>query len=185
MAYGLSKYKFAGDMRWDVKRADGVIKDYFKAFPSLHQFLEYMGCFGLWNGYIMTIEPFFRKRFFADVKAYTREQIDAHIADIKFDKTLGHIHRASKNMVIQGTAADMAKLSLCMLYWKIHDGEEDLSDQVKLVCQVHDQNDTQATDEYASTWAPILERTMEEAALFIIPNGLLRAETTCSPVWTK
>lgn len=185
MAYGLSKYKFASDMRWDVKRAQAVIDDYFKAFPGLKQMLDFMGNFGLWNGYIMTLEPFLRKRWLPDVKYYTREQIDAHIDDIKFDKTLGHMHRASKNMPIQGTAADMAKLSLVMLYWKLHDEVEDLSDRVHLVCQVHDQNDTHARDDYADTWSPVLEKTMEEATLFIIPNGLLRAETTISPVWTK
>lgn len=185
MAYGLSKYKFAGDMRWEVKRAEAVIESYFKAFPGLKAMLDFMGNFGLWNGYIMTMEPFFRKRYFPDVEHYSREMIDAHISDVKFDKTLGHIHRASKNMIIQGTAADMAKLSLVMLYWKLHDGPEDLSDRVHLACQVHDQNDTRAREDYADTWAPVLERTMEEAALFIIPNGLLRAERTISPVWTK
>lgn len=79
----------------------------------------------------------------------------------------------------------MAKLSLCMLYWKLHDGEQDLSDKVHLVCQVHDQNDTQCVDSYSRVWSPVMEKAMEDAGQFIIPNGLLRAETTVSPFWTK
>lgn len=104
MAYGLSKYKFAGDMRWSVKRAEEVINAYFKAFPRLKRTLDYLGNFGLWHGYIITVEPFFRKRYFPDWKHYTTEEIQAHIDDIKYDKTLGHMQRASKNMPIQGEA---------------------------------------------------------------------------------
>lgn len=184
MAYGLSKYKFAGDMRWEIKRAEGVINDYFRTFPSLGKWLTYLGHMGVLHGVSTTMAPFFRKRWFPDWELH-KSGIEAHIKDIKYDHELGKIERASKNHPIQGTAADMCKLSMVLIYWELHDGDEDLSDKVHLVCQVHDQNDTVADDDYADTWMPVMDRVMHKAALFIIPNGLLRAETSRNPVWSK
>jgi DNA polymerase-1 len=184
MAYGMSKFKLAGDMRWSNDKAEGVINDYFRTFKKLGYLLTYLGQFGLHRGFIQTIAPFFRKRWFPDHKYFTPADIEAHIKDIKWDKTLGHIERQSKNMPIQGTSADITKLSLCMMYWKIHD-ELQVEDKVHLVCQVHDQNDTVCADDYVDTWSPIMEQCMLDAALFVIPNGLLRVEMSTSPVWTK
>lgn len=182
LAYGMSEYKLSGELNIDVKSAKKLIQDYFKAFPSIGGTLGYLGNFGVRNGYIQTIAPFFRKRWFPYWR-YSRSKVDAHIAKIQYDATLGSIERASKNMPIQGTAGDMAKLSLLMLYNFIHDN--DLSDRVKLVMQVHDQNTTIVRDDYTEEWKTHMDRIMREAAAFIIPNGLLGAETTISPCWTK
>lgn len=183
MAYGMSKFKLAGDMRWTIQRADSVIINYFRQFPKIGGTLTYLGRFGLNHGYIMTIAPFFRKRWFPKW-AENRMQVDAHIADVRYNGALGSIERESKNMPIQGTSADITKLSLCMLYWKIHD-ELHCEDDVYLAMQIHDQNDTVATDRFAEEWQGHLEQCMVDAGLFIIPNGLLRVEAGISPVWTK
>lgn len=182
-AYGMSEYKLAGDMRWSTDRARGVLKDYFAKFNGIGGMLDYLGRFGVTRGWIQTIAPFFRIRWFphwTDNKA----GIDAHLRDIKRDSRLAEIERASKNMPIQGSQADIAKLSLVMLYWKIHD-ELMIEDKVHLVCQVHDANDTRCHKDYADTWSPIVTQVMEEASLYVIPNGLLRSETSITPVWSK
>lgn len=98
---------------------------------------------------------------------------------------LGEIERASKNMPIQGTSADITKLALCMLYWEIFDGPELLVDKVRLVMQVHDQVDSNSKEDYAPVWAKRQTELMEEAAKFIIPSGLLKAETTITSRWEK
>jgi DNA polymerase I-like protein with 3'-5' exonuclease and polymerase domains len=144
--------------------------------------LNGLGKFGVMNGYIQTYAPFFRKRWFPYWR-YAKSRIRDHISKVQYDGTLGSIERASKNTPIQGTAGDMAKLSLVYIYNYIHDNN--LSDKVKLVMQVHDQDTTQARVDYAEEWKPQLDLLMRESAKFIIPNGLLGAETTISPVWTK
>ena len=56
---------------------------------------------------------------------------------------------------------------------------------VKLVMQVHDSIDSICPREFAPQWAKDLKRLMEEAALEIIPEGLLKADIGISDVWTK
>lgn len=182
-AYGMSKYKLAGDMRWPVKQAEGVLTDYFAKFSGIGSMLDYLGMMGVTYGVIQTIAPFFRKRWFPKW-GDNRMGIDAHLLDVKYDQSLGSIERASKNQPIQGTQADIIKLSLVMLYWKIHD-ELMLEDKVHLVCQVHDQNDTRVRNGFMDEWMPIMDAVMCEASLYVIPNGLLRSETSKFPVWTK
>lgn len=182
LAYGMSKYKLASTLQINVKEADKLIQDYFKAFPKIGALLTSLGRFGVTRGYIQTISPFFRKRWFPYWK-YAQRNIQNHIREVQYDATLGSIERASKNMPIQGTAGDMAKLSLLMLYNFIH--ENGLSDKVRLVMQVHDQNTTQAHKSISEYWSNEMDRIMRDAAKFLIPNGLLKAETTISPHWTK
>lgn len=184
LAYGMSKYKLSSDLRITVYAAEELMNDYFRTFPKIGSLLSQLGYFGVRKGYIQTIAPFFRKRWFPYWK-FVRSNIDAHIRDIKYDPTLGAIERASKNMPIQGTAGDMAKLSLLLLYQRIHDPKDNISDKVHLIMQVHDQNDTVAREDFAEQWKVEMEVIMREAALFIIPNGMLGAETTISTCWTK
>ena len=50
---------------------------------------------------------------------------------------------------------------------------------------VHDQIDTVCSKEYAEEWKVKMTDLMEEAALKVIPNGLLKAETNISECWEK
>ena len=56
---------------------------------------------------------------------------------------------------------------------------------VKIVMTVHDQIDTVCSKEYSEEWKVKMTELMEEAALKIIPNGLLKAETNISECWEK
>lgn len=183
LAYGMSYFKLAGTLRISLKEAKQLIVDYFKAFPGIGRLLNSLGRFGVRNGYIMTIAPFYRKRWFPNWK-YARSGIESHIQEIKYDATLGSIERGSKNQPIQGTAADQMKTAMCII--RTYMREHDLFDtKVKMVMQVHDQLDTITIKEYAETWKPILNGLMEEAALLNIPTGLLKADTTIASCWTK
>ena len=70
-----------------------------------------------------------------------------------------------------------------MLYWEIHDNK--LEDRVKLKMQVHDQGDCVAREDYAQEWSVRQTSLMEEAAKFIIPTGILKADTTITERWQK
>ena len=94
---------------------------------------------------------------------------------------LGSIERASKNTPIQGASADMTKRALVLM--RDHIKEFDLP--IKLVMTVHDQIDTICQDEYVDWWSSKMKELMEQAALEIVTNGLLKAEVTVSNCWEK
>lgn len=179
LAYGMGPGKLSGMIKVKYHEAEQLIMDYFKVFPKIRGLLNYLGQFGVKNGYITTLAPFFRKRYFPYWK-YSVSNIPTFLAG-QFDSQLAAIEREAKNMPIQGSGGDMCKLALVLIYEHIH--EHNLP--VKLKMQVHDQLDTVATEEYAAEWVPIMDRFMREAASVIIPDGLLTSETTISPVWTK
>lgn len=182
LAYGMSEIKLASELGITRSEALTLLNTYFKTFPAIKRLLNFLGEFGVRNGYIMTLAPFFRKRWFPYWKEYSG-YIDMHLQEIKYVPTLGEIERASKNMPIQGSSADITKCAMVLMRdWIRDDG---LRDSVKMCAQVHDQITTITTDEKAEYWKPIMDRLMREAALLVIPTGILKADTNTTPTWTK
>jgi len=54
-----------------------------------------------------------------------------------------------------------------------------------MVMQVHDQLTTECVEDFADEWAKIMTGLMERAGKLIITSGILKADTSQSPVWTK
>lgn len=183
LSYGMTEYKLAGDVGISVVAAKKLISDYFTGFPKIGALLNHFAAFAVKHGYIQTIWPFYRKRFFPEWSEVTELEREMHIKGIKMDWRLAAIERAAKNMPIQGTSGDMAKLSVCMIRWFLH--ENNLQDKIFQVMQVHDQNDTITNNELAEWWKPELKRIMEEAAYFLIPNGLVKSDVSVTPSWSK
>ena len=50
---------------------------------------------------------------------------------------------------------------------------------------VHDQIDTICKNEYLDEWTVVMKKIMEDAALEVVTNGLLKAEVTVSNCWEK
>lgn len=182
LAYGMSEFKLARTKQCSVPEAKALIADYFRAFPKIKKVLDYFGGFAVSKGFIMTLAPFGRKRWFPKWHM-RRRNIIPHLRGIKHDKILGEIERAGKNTPIQGGAADITKLSLCLIRWYIEDNG--LRDRVKLWMQVHDQNSTLARKDYAEEWKPILTDLMRQAGQVVVTNGLLDAETNITERWSK
>tara|TARA_R110002050_G_scaffold123466_4_gene242263 strand:- start:652 stop:942 length:291 start_codon:yes stop_codon:yes gene_type:complete len=94
---------------------------------------------------------------------------------------LGSIERASKNTPIQGASADMTKKALIL----VRDCIATNNLPVKVVMTVHDQIDTICRNDQLPLWKPLMKDLMEQAALEIVTNGLLKAEVTVSNCWEK
>lgn len=182
LAYGMSEFKLASTLQIPVPEAKQLIIEYFKAFPGIGKTLEFLGNFGVTKGYIQTIWPYYRRRFFPNWQFYTRF-IDAHIQEAQYHPGLGEIKRASMNQPIQGSSADMMKLAVRDVYNYIHANE--LSDKVHMVMQVHDQLDCVTTDDFKEQWSIIQTQLLEAAAKVFIPSGMLKAETTITKRWSK
>ena len=175
LAYGMGPFKLADTLQISKAEAENLIEKYFTEFPNIRDFLNKLGTFGTRNGYIRTFKPFKRRRWF-----------DNWFPKIWDDRSklmeFGSIERASKNTPIQGSSADMTKLALIYIYKEI---QKSWSDSVKIVMTVHDQIDTICKQEVADAWAVKMTELMEKAALVIIPNGLLKADTNISKTWEK
>ena len=94
---------------------------------------------------------------------------------------LGSIERASKNTPIQGASADMTKKALILM----RDYIKEFNLPIKLVMTVHDQIDTICEIGYADKWVVKMTELMEKAALVVVTNGLLKADTNISKSWEK
>lgn len=184
LAYGMTHFKLAGDLNISVPEAKELIRTYFAAFPLIGRTLNFLGEFGVRNGFIQTLGPFYRKRWFPHWRE-NRPFIEQHIQQIKNNSTLGEIERASKNMPIQGSSADIVKIAMVLLRdWIRYNG---YIDKINIIAQVHDQITTDcATQQIAEMWAPVMDNLMVEAGKVVVPSGILKAETnntgTC---WTK
>ena len=174
LAYGMGPNKLSDTLNISIDDAKLLIEKYFEAFPAIKGFLDKLGNFGKKYGYIKTFPPYNRKRWFTNW--YPR------IWDNKSSSMeLGSIERASKNTPIQGASADMTKRALILM--RNHINEFDVP--VKLVMTVHDQIDTICRNDYLGDWTHNMQRLMEEAAVEIVTNGLLKAEVTVSNCWEK
>lgn len=91
LAYGMGPMKLADTLLISEKAAEKLIKDYFKAFPSIENFLKNLGTYGLQTGHIKTYAPYRRMRWFPEWRGYETSQKDK-----------GKIKRASMNTPIQG-----------------------------------------------------------------------------------
>ena len=175
LAYGMGPFKLADTLQISKREAEALIEKYFTEFPNIRDFLTKLGTFGTRNGYIRTFKPFKRRRWF-----------DTWYPKIWDDRSklqeFGSIERASKNTPIQGSSADMTKLALIYIFDEIQNNWEG---DVKIVMTVHDQIDTVCKQEIAESWAVKMTELMEKAAIKIIPNGLLKADTNISATWEK
>ena len=175
LAYGMGPFKLADTLQISKGEAEALIEKYFTEFPNIRDFLTKLGTFGTRNGYIRTFKPFKRRRWF-----------DTWYPKIWDDRSklqeFGSIERASKNTPIQGSSADMTKLALIYIFDEIQNNWEG---DVKIVMTVHDQIDTVCKQEIAESWAVKMTELMEKAAIKIIPNGLLKADTNISATWEK
>lgn len=87
------------------------------------------------------------------------------------------------NKMIQGCGADIMKLAMVLVRAWIYDNG--YQDRIRIVGQVHDQLTTICKRDVAEMWKVQMTQLMEDAALVVIPSGILKADTNISITWTK
>jgi DNA polymerase-1 len=174
LAYGMGPNKLSDTLNISLDAAKELIEKYFEAFPAIKGFLDKLGNFGKRYGYIKTFPPYNRKRWFSNWYPKIWDNKSSMME-------LGSIERASKNTPIQGASADMTKKALVLMREYI----QTVGVPVKLVMTVHDQIDTICHNDYVKTWTYVMKKIMEDAALEIVTNGLLKAEVSVSNCWEK
>lgn len=171
LAYGMSEFKLSSVARISVEEARALITKYFKTFPNIKGFLDYLGNFSVTNGYITTFPPYRRVRWFPKAAQKNISPSDR-----------GNIDRRGRNTPIQGAGANLMKLAMVEARRHLKQHPEL---RVKLVMTVHDQLDTLCHVDDIEIWAPILKRLMERVALPMFPNGEMKADLNISDKWEK
>ena len=174
LIYGMSKFKLADTLSIEVKDADKIIKDYFKATKHLNLYLDKCRKYGMKNGFIRSFKPYSIIRWFPKWETIVKT------GDFK---SIGEIERASMNTPIQASGAQMTKRALYLIrkYIKTHL----LHDKVYIVMTVHDQIDCEVQEDFAEEWSKIQQNIMQEAGAEIIKSIPVLSDITISDSWTK
>lgn len=120
--YGMGVNALKVNLGSTKDEAQSFYNEYFKTFSRLAEFLEETKRFAEQNGYTETL--FGRRRYFEGIRS-------------KLPFIRSAAERMAINAPMQGTSADIIKISMRKIYDLIN--KKGLSDKVRLLLQVHDE----------------------------------------------
>ena len=150
LAYGLSTYGLAQQLKISPAAAD-VLKDkYFATFGKVHDYLESLVSDARINGYTETM--FGRRRYFPALKSPNRAARDA-------------AERAALNAPIQGSAADIMKIAM------IHADKalKDAGVNSRIIMQIHDELVVEIAPGESERVTALVKDAMEHAVSIAVP----------------
>ncbi len=118
--YGISEYGLAKNLKISPKDAKNYIERYYESYPSVKEYMAKNVDFARKNGYVSTILN--RRRYIKEINSSNFNL-----------RSFGE--RASMNMPLQGSSADIIKIAMVNVYNKLN--KENL--KAKLILQVHDE----------------------------------------------
>ena len=152
--YGISPYGLAKQLSISNSEAKQYIENYFKRFPKIRDYMDFQINHAKTNNYVETM---FGRR--CNIKG---------INDKNF-AVRGFAERQSINAPIQGTAADIIKLSMI----EIHKDIKEKKINAKMILQVHDELVFEIAEDEIKESIPLLKNIMETTHLnhkdFIVP----------------
>lgn len=148
LAYGMEAYGLAQRLNVDVKEAEGILKSFFAAFPTLRQYMDDVVELAAKKGYSET--EYGRRRPMPDLLSSIFRVRQA-------------AERQAMNSVIQGLAADIFKIALVNL------DEQLAATPAKTVLQIHDEVVVEVDSDRAEEVAALVVQTMEGAASLSVP----------------
>lgn len=118
--YGMSSFGLSEELNISINDAENYIKEYFKKHKAVKEFLDTQIEFAKNNGFVKTILG--RIRYIPEINSKRF-----------YDRELGK--RLAMNTPIQGSAADIIKLAMAEVYYKLKERNLDS----KLILQIHDE----------------------------------------------
>jgi len=118
--YGMGPYALAGDIGVSHEEAKKFIKEYFKRYPKVKEYLDNQIKIAREKGYVTTLLN--RRRYIPQINA--KNSMQRSFAE-----------RTAMNTPIQGTAADLIKIAMVNIYRALK--ERNLN--TKMLLQVHDE----------------------------------------------
>ena len=118
--YGLTPYGLSRGIGVSVETASDFIDAYFKRYSRVQEFIETTIEFAREHGFVTTM--FGRRRYLKNISSENANE-------------RRYAERMAVNAVIQGTAADMAKIAMNRIYRRI----ESENRPVQMLLQIHDE----------------------------------------------
>ena len=159
--YGISPFGLAKQLNISQTEAKEYIDNYFKAFPEILNYMENVKNFAHKNGFVETM---YKRKLF--------------ISNINNPKLKNYAERAAINAPIQGTAADILKKAMNNIRQII--AKENLSNDVRMLLQVHDELVFEVKEEVLEKASLIIKTSMENVENLSVP---LLAEIGIADNW--
>jgi len=150
IVYGISSFGLSQDLGIGRREAEEYIKQYFKTYPGIREFLDRSVAQAKEKGYSLTM--FGRRRPVPELSSKNFAQ-----------RNFGE--RVAMNSPIQGTAADIIKIAMVNVDRRLK--KENMKS--KLILQIHDELLTEAVPEEADEVKRILDEEMCSAAELAVP----------------
>jgi DNA polymerase-1 len=150
LAYGLSAFGLAKQLRIDNKEAKSLMSDYFARFGGVRDYLR--SVVEQARKDLFTTTVFGRKRQFGDLASSNRMVRD-------------NAERAALNAPIQGTSADIMKIAMIRAVEAVRNA----SLSSRLLLQVHDELIFEVAPGETDRLRVIVEEAMEQAVSLTVP----------------
>ncbi len=160
--YGISAFRLANQLSVSRKQAQEYIDQYFARYPKVKTYFSQLKEQIASKGYTETI--FGRRRFAQEIDTSGRDA--------------GYAERSLINAPIQGSAAEIIKLSMIVLDEKIKQYQGD----VRMVLQVHDELVFEVRNSLLDRLKVVVVEEMQNAVQLNVP---LKVDINCGRSWNK
>ena len=161
--YGISVFGLAERMNVSRQEAKDLIDGYFETYPQVKEYMDRSIQVARENGYVETI--FRRKRFLPD--------INSRNAVVR-----GYAERNAINAPIQGSAADIIKVAMALIYERFMSNNL----KAKMILQVHDELNFSVPEAEKEIVQQIVIEEMERAYRMHVP---LKADCGWGKNWLE
>lgn len=148
--YGISDFGLSRNLKISREEAKHYIDSYLDRYPKIKEYMEQIVEFGKTNGYVKTL--------------YNRRRNLPELMSRNYN-TRSFGERIALNMPIQGTAADIIKLSMISVYNEL----KSKGLQSKLILQVHDELIIDAYKPELDIVIELLKNKMENVVDLSVP----------------
>ncbi|HEY1231014.1 MAG TPA: DNA polymerase, partial [Ramlibacter sp.] len=163
LIYGMSSFGLARNLGLETKAAAAYIDRYFQRYPGVKQYMDETRASAKERGYVETV--FGRRLYLPEINSPNGPR-------------RGGAERQAINAPMQGTAADLIKLSMV----KIQDVLDEQQRRTKMILQVHDELVFEAPEDEAEWVRAEIPRLMAGVAELRVP---LLAEIGIGENWEK
>ena len=208
IGYGGSPAAIADQLQVSEEQAQEVYNGYFEAFPGLKEYFDKTKQEGLKNGYVLIspetgkkcyinyyeefleVQKEFTKDFWTryrklkEIGAGSPTFLEMKDKVSKYFTKKGEIERMSLNYPIQGSSAEITKLS-AIYFWDEYLVPNNLLFIVKFVNVIHDENLIEAPEELTEEACKELVRCMEKSGEKFCKRVPLKAESAVEKYWKK
>lgn len=169
LMYGRGPASLGLQIGLSVEDSKKLLDVYFFTYKKVKRWLDNVGRDVLRYGYARTLGG--RKRSF----------IMPDKTDPDYQKLIGSVERAGKNMPIQGTSADITKYAIVY----IADAIKEKNYDAYLIHTVHDEIVTEAREDVAEEVAKMVEDKMIEAGKKLLKLVPVKVDVHISDCWEK